>query len=110
MMSGCTFQFARNSPLRTTLFDEATGRARYQIDTPIRITGSVTRIRRLDSPIHHLPQQDDDADSDSDDDVVHRGKEGSSESKKDLDDGGDELETVEELPETSDEIARIYWK
>ena len=109
-MSSCTLQFARNSPLRTTLFDETTGHAKYQIDTPIRIAGSVTRIRKLDPLIDRPPRRDDHADSDSDDDFIHRGKEGSSESEKPLNDREDDLETVEELPETSDEIARIYWK
>lgn len=53
---------------------------------------------------------DHDTDSDSDDDIVRGGEKGSSESKKYENNGEDELETVEELPETSDEIARIYWK
>ena len=52
-MSGCTLRFARNSPLRTTLVDDATGHAKYQIDTPIRIVGSVTRIKKFDSPPQH---------------------------------------------------------
>ena len=54
---------------------------------------------------HH---QDNDTDSDSDDDIIRREKKGSSD--KHGKDGEDELETVEELVETSDEIARIYWK
>ena len=105
-MSGCTLRFARNSPLRTTLIDEATGYAKYQIDTPIKITKSVTRIRKLDAttPYH----QDNDTDSGSEDDSIRRGKKGSSD--KHGKDGEDGLETVEELAETSDEIARIYWK
>ena len=108
-MSGCTLRFARNSPLRTTLIDEATGIAKYQIDTPIRISGSVTRIRKLDSSAQHPHDPDQDADSDSDDDIVHQGEKGSSDGK--YGSGGEvELETVEELSETSDEIARIYWK
>lgn len=109
-MSGCTLQFARNSPLRTTLFDGATGQAKYQIDTPIRIAGSVTRIRKLNSTTYHPHLPDDDADSDSDDDAIHREKKGLSDSKNHEGDEGDELVTVEGLPETSDEIARIYWK
>jgi hypothetical protein len=106
-MSGCTFQLARNSPLRTTLVDQATGLAKYQIDTPIRISGSVTRIRKLDSSTH--PFNLDDADSDSDDDSIAKGVEGKSEHKEGENDGK-EHEAAVELPETSDEIARIYWR
>jgi hypothetical protein len=81
----------------------------YQIDTPIRITGSITRIRKLDSRTQPH-NEDPDTDSGSDDDIIHGGKKGSSHSKEHENDGEDELETVEELAETSDEIARIYWK
>jgi hypothetical protein len=109
-MSGCTFIFARNSPLRTTLVDEATGHAIYQVDTPIKLARSVTRIRKLDS--HTQPHHwDEDADSDSGDDITDKGKKKKSKSKKDRrgeEGGGDE--TASDLPETSDEIARIYWK
>ena len=107
-MSGCTLRFSRNSPLRTILVDEATGQARYQIDTPRWQARSATRIRKLDSAAQ-LPPNLDDTDSDSDDDVTDKGKKG--ESKKDEDDAeGDEPDTGTELAETSDEIARIYWK
>ncbi|KAF9649443.1 hypothetical protein BDM02DRAFT_3128398 [Thelephora ganbajun] len=55
-MSGCTLRFAQNSPLRTTLVDEATGDAKYKIETPIKIARSVTRIRKFEShsqaPLH----------------------------------------------------------
>ena len=110
-MNGCTLLFARNSPLRTTLVDEATGHAKYKIDTPIRLTGSVTRIRKLDSntqPYHW----DEDGDSDSNDDITDEGngkkKDKSKRDEKDEED--EEGETLQRLPETSDEIARIYWK
>ena len=102
-MSGCTFRFTRNSPLRTTLIDEATGHAIYQIATPTW-TRSVTRIRKLDSPQPHL-HRDEDADDDSDDDITGK----KSMSKEDEEKGGG-TEAEPELPETSDEIARIYWK
>ena len=98
-MSGCTLQLARNSPLRTTLVDEATGNAIYQIDTPIRLR-SVTRIRKFDSPQLHL-HRDEGADDDSDHDITDK----KPKSKED-----EEAEAEPELPETSDEIARIYWK
>ena len=109
-MSGCTLEFDRNSPLRTTLIDKATGHAKYQIDTPVRLVGSVTRIRKLDSSTPHIYHEYGDGDSDSDDDIIRTGKKGPSDSKKHENDKEDELETVEVLAEASDEIARIYWK
>ena len=105
-MSGCTFILARNSPLRTTLVDEVTGHAKYKIDTPIRLTGSVTRIRKLD-PHTHPYHWDDDSDSDSDDGIADKKKYEYKKDEKD-EEAGDE--TTPELPETSDEMARIYWK
>ena len=101
-MSGCTLRLTRNSPLRTTLVDEATGHAVYQIDTPIRVARSVTRIRKFDSPQPHPHRVSEGATPDSDDDIPDKGKGGRPE--------GDETKTMPELPETSDEIARIYWK
>jgi hypothetical protein len=107
-MSGCTLQLTRNCPLRTVLVDEATGRAKYQIDTPIKFARSVTRIRRLDSPaqplLHH---RDNGIDSDPGDDITDVGNHKKSKSKDEEDEDEDEV-----LPESqsSDEIARIYWK
>ena len=104
-MSGCTLRLSRDSPLRTTLVDESTGHAKYQIDTPIKLARSVTRIRKFDSPTQPpLHWWDDDPGSDSGDDITD--KKGSN-SKEDEEEEG---ETRGELPETSDEIARIYWK
>ena len=102
-MSGRTFLFARNSPLRTTLTDEATGQAVYQIDTPRKFSPDVTKIRKLDSAAHTPPDRDDDDDDgyDSGEDIVY--KKGA---LKETEGGRPELE----LPETSDEMARIYWK
>jgi len=79
-MSGCTLRFSQNSPLRTTLVDEATGQVKYKIETPIKIARSVTRIWKF------KPQAQDEFNEE----------------------GGNGVET--ELPETGDEIARIYWK
>ena len=113
-MSGCTLIFARNSPLRTTLVDEATGHVKYQIDTPRKIARSVTRIRKFDSPTE--PPLHWDAESDSGNDVTDKGKKSKSKSKstkgkvKEEGEEGHEEEEGGELPETSDEIARIYWK
>ena len=111
-MSGCTLQLSRDSPLRTVLVDQATGNAKYQIDTPIRLTRSVTRIRKLDSPTHPHHHWDEDvnsdyggADSDSSEDTADKGKQ-KKKSKKHKEEGD---EAAPELPETSDEIARIYW-
>lgn len=105
-MSGCTFLLARNSSLRTTLVDEATGHAKYQIDTPVKVVRSVTRIRKFDSPTH--PHHwDEDSNSDPSDVIADKEKHKSEEDEKDGE-TGDEAEP--EVPETSDEIARIYWK
>ena len=109
-MSGCTLRFTRNSPLRTILVDEATGDAKYQIDTPSGIARIATRIRKL-SPSTRPPLNWDDEESDPGDDDADDEKDSDSKSKK----GGDSEEEVYEivkskLPETSDEVARIYWK
>jgi hypothetical protein len=106
-MSGCTLRFSKDSVLRTTLIDEATGHAKYQIDTPLRIARSVTRIQKFDSPTQPPPHWDEGAGSDSGDGVTGKGK---SRSEKDENHGEEGLETEPELVETSDEIARIYWK
>ena len=103
-MSGCTFLFARNSPLRTTLIDEATGQVVYNIDTPRKLLKNVTRIRKLDSPTQP-PHHWDDGDDDDDPSEGIANKKGALEGTE-----GDEPEAVAELPETSDEIARIYWR
>jgi len=108
-MSGCTLRLTRDSPLRTILVDDATGYARYQIDTPRKIARSVTRIRKFDSPRRPPPNLDEDADSEPGDDVADKNKEAKSEEdEKDKEHEEDGMET--ELAETSDEIARIYWK
>jgi len=108
-MSGCTLRLTRDSPLRTILVDEATGYAKYQIDTPRKIARSVTRIRKFDSPKRPPPHLDEDTDSDPGDDIADKSKEAMSEKdEKDKEQEGDGMET--ELAETSDEIARIYWK
>lgn len=100
-MSVRTFSLARNSPLRTTLIDEATGHAMYQIDTPRKLSSSyATKIRKLD-PATPPPLYSDDGDSDSDEDLAD---------KKHAPAGLEEDESMIELPETSDEMARIYWK
>jgi len=113
-MSGCTLRLARNSPLRTTLVEEATGHAKYQIDTPIKVAGSVTRIRKFESPTDPPPNWDENSDSEQGSDTTDKGKKRQkSKSKKDKKDGTEEVGDGAELaglPETSDEIARIYWK
>lgn len=101
-MTGCTFLLARNSPIRTTLTDEATGQAVYQIDTPRKLSQYVTKIKKLDSTTQPpLYLDDDGADSDSSEDITD---------KKQLSAGTEEGEPETELPGTSDEMARIYWK
>ena len=106
-MSGRTFQLARNCPLRTTLVDEATGHAIYQIDTPKMVAGGVTRIRKFDSPQPHI-HRDEDANSDHDHGFTDEENKHKSHKSEEDEEEGDETETG--LPEASDEIARIYWK
>lgn len=100
-MSACTFQLARNSPLRTTLIDETTGHAKYQIDTPLRIVGSVTRIRKFDLPPQSPLVRDAKANTDSDEDITDKGKKKGGFKWKNLAGAG--------LPEADDEIGRINW-
>jgi len=98
-MSGCTFQFTRNSPLRTTLIDEATGKAKYKIDTPRKISERVTQIRELESATQP-PHEEIESDSD---DIIVREK-----SEKD-ERNTTELPVLPVLPGMSDEIAKIHW-
>ena len=102
-MSGRNFLLARNSPLRTTLIDETTGQAVYQIDTPRKFSSDVTKIRKLDSAARAPLNWDDGggAGYDSSEDIID--KKGT---LKRTEGGGPEPEP----PETSDEMARIYWK
>ena len=111
-MSGCTLVLARNSPLQTTLVDEATGHAKYQIDTPRKIVRGVTRIRKFDSPTQPPPHWDEDAESGPGDDIADEGdkKEESKPKKDEKEEGEEGDETETEPPGTSDEMARIYWK
>ena len=110
-MSGCTLQFARDSPLRTTLVDGTTGHARYKVETPIRLTRSVTRIRKFNSPPQTPLHWGQGADSDSGDDITDKeNKKKKAKRKKDKKDKEDGDGSGTGLPETSDEIARIYWK
>ena len=99
-MGSCSFQFVKNSPLRTTLIDEATGHAKYQIETPIRIVGSVTRIRKFDLSPQSPLVLDGKANSDLSDDLTDKGRKKRSMWKI----------TGGKLPQTDDEIARIHWK
>ena len=92
-MSGCTLRLSRDSPLRTTLVDEASGHAKYQIDTPMKLARSVTRIRKFDSltqpPLHW---SDEDPGSDSGDDITDKkGSKSKEEEEAEGDDIGAEL-------------------
>jgi len=118
-MSGCTLRFTRNTPFRTVLVDEVTGQAKYEIDTPIRLVRSVTRIRKFDTPPQH-PLRWDDGEFDSVDITGEGGKEkkgsgdgvtnvGVKKPKKDKKVKEDEKDEREK-EETKDEVARIYWK
>ena len=99
-MNDRTLLLSRNSCLRTTLIDEATGQAVYEIDTPRKVSKYVTKIRKFDSPTQP-PLHWNDGGGDCDSGGGHVGRRGAS--------TGGEPEPME-LPETSDEIARIYWK
>jgi len=90
-MPGCTLLLSKDSPLRTTPIDAATNQPMYRIETPHNWAKSVTKIRKWDTLAHPPLHWGEDPDSDS-------GK----------NQGGSDPER--ELPETSDEIARIYWK
>jgi hypothetical protein len=106
-MGGCILRFINNSPLRTTLVDEVTGQIKYKIETPMRIARSITRIRKFESPVEPPLHLDEDADSDSGDDICEKeGRDQELDSREEGPSGG--IET--ELPETSGEIGRIYWK
>jgi len=112
-MSGCTLQLSRNSPLRTILVDEATGQAKYKIDTPRKVARSVTRISKFGPSPPQLPlRRDEDADLDSCGDITNKGKKkvksNSKKGKKGREGARDKAEA--ESPEAGDEIARIYWK
>lgn len=131
-MSGCTLRFTRDSPLRTTLVDAATGNVKYQIDTPMRIAGSVTRIRKFDSSTQPPLQLGNIADSDYGGDVTDMGGKRKKDTCDDITDKGRKKKSVSdditnkgkkrkskkekkkdagaEIHGTSDEIARIYWK
>jgi len=100
-MNGCTLMLTGSSILRTTLVDEATGEAKYKIETPARIVRSVTRIRKLES--HTQPPPHWDEGTDSGNDVANKRK------KTDSREEGEDMEP-EARERASDEIARIYWK
>ena len=101
-MGACTLQFTRNSPLRTILVDEATGHAKYQIETPITLMQHTTRVRKVDLP----PQS-----------PLVLGKKASSDGYYDPTDKGEKKRGFKwsrifkpDLPQTDDEIGRIHWK
>ena len=122
--------FTRNSPVRTVLINEATGKELYRIDTPRRFIGSVTRVFRCDpatpsaaNPTPTTPRPQLDADespepgysseeewrlltgANSDNAGEENGNAIESEVESAGEDGlGEDLSLVE------DEIARWYWK
>ncbi|KAF9784309.1 hypothetical protein BJ322DRAFT_1109032 [Thelephora terrestris] len=100
-MHGCTLSLSRDAPLRTSLIDEATGQAVYEIDTSQKLLSTpTTKIRKLDPAARPHPHSGD-VGSGSDENTTDT-KHGSV--------GTEEDEPGMELPETSDEMARIYWK
>jgi len=108
-MSGCILHFTRNSPLRTTLIDEATGKAKYKINTPIKITGSVTQIRKLEPDTQPPHDWDEEPESDSDDDVIIR-NDLKAKANSEKNEGNETVSPVSPVsPGMSDEIAMIHW-
>ena len=107
-MDGCTLRFTQNSPLQTTLIDEVTGHAKYQIDTPMTVARATTRIRKFKSPTQPPVHWNDHEDSSSGDGVIDQEKKKKSQRSDTKE--GDGVDIRAELPETSAEIARIYWK
>lgn len=95
-MSFCTFEFTRNSPLRTVLVDTDTGEAKYQIDTPLRLVGSVTKIRKFDNSKQSSPVSD--SKTDPGDGPFDEGKK-KPKSKK----------ASANLPENGEDIATVQW-
>lgn len=103
-MSGCTLELElyKHSILRSTLTDQATGQARYRVETPITISGDFTRIKKLESHAQPTPHPDWDTDSDTHDHITDGKK---AEGKLDF----KEVANLESA-ETSDEVARIHFK
>ena len=122
--------FTRNSPVRTVLINEATGKELYRIDTPRRFIGSVTRVFRCNpatpsaaNPTPTAPQPQSNADEphepgyNSEEEL--RLLTGANSGNSEEEDGNatesgaesareDGLE--EDSPLVEDEIARWYWK
>jgi hypothetical protein len=103
-MSGCTFQFTRSSSIRTTLIDETTGHVKYKMETPIKASHVVTRIRKFEDNAYPPSSLDEDDDSDPNGDLTDE----EMEEKFSDDMDGDKMRL--EMPEISDEMATIYWK
>jgi hypothetical protein len=98
-MGGCTLLLARNSPLRTTLVDEATGHAKYQVNTPLRIHGSVTTIKKFDLPPQPPLIRDEKTSFGPGGDITDKGKKGKPKRK----------DSGVQLPENGEEVAKVNW-
>ena len=104
-MSSCILELSSDSPLRTTLVNQSTRRVQYEIKTPIRISGSVTRIWRFEPRVHTLLRSAEGVSSGSADDVTNRTE------LKVLpfdEAGGNGIDLI--LPKVGEEIARVHWK
>ena len=96
-MPACVLRLSNDSPFRTALIDEATRRVRYRIHTPIRVTGSFTRIKKFEPRGHPSPRTNRDVHPNFDGGIPY----------------GTELEGYEAnqaSPEIGEEAARICWK
>ena len=115
--------FTRNSPLRTVLVNETTGKELYRIDTPRRFVGSVTRVFRSDPATPPIPnlisrlhedanKPNDDYDPDERELLAEAGSDRCEEDREGdgrADAAAGEI-PEEDLPLMENEIARLYWK
>ena len=114
----------RNSPVRSVLVNETTGKELYRIDTPYRFVGRVTRVFRRDPATPSAPNpipQSRDGDEPHEDRVseelelvaigrTHDSGEVSGIEEEGGVDGAGEETLGEDSPLVDNEIARIYWK
>ena len=95
-MGVATFEFSGKCPLRTTIVDKATGHPKYRIDTPLKLTGRVTKIKKFDKPFQ--PPLISGGKTDLGDDPTDKGKKGSKTKKAHAN-----------LPKDFEEITKVQW-
>ena len=115
--------FTRNSPVRTVLVNETTGKELYKIETPYRFVGSVTRVFRCDpaAPPNPMPWLHCDANEPNEgNDSEERDLPAEVESDRHEREEGNESDggvagavntpPGGDSPLVGNEIARLYWK